>query len=136
MTTTGTETLQWEPGSLPTGTLARVLIDALADVWAGSSRPEEFREQLEHACECATGIPLAGLPSAASNDAQLDAATQRFHTTYRAAYSAGVRSTEPEQAHDEAVQEAIEAALEPSRRRSLHEGAHHHGGKYSENEVF
>lgn len=64
--------LRWEPRSLSTVEQDRVLIDVLADVYADGYRPGvdpsfqklEFRERLEQAVQCATGVPLCGLPAA------------------------------------------------------------------------
>lgn len=68
--TTGDHALRWEPGSLSSRDLDRVLTDALADLFADCYRRDdvtwqvrEFRERLERAVEHATGVPLAGLPA-------------------------------------------------------------------------
>lgn len=64
------DTLRWEPRTLPTIELERILTDVLADLWADAFRTgnphfqaQHFRERLEVAVGCATGVQCAGLPA-------------------------------------------------------------------------
>lgn len=63
--------LRWEPGSLPTHTLERILMDGFADLWRDCYRRDDgsrigqlrsqtaqeriFREKIEHLLNSATG---------------------------------------------------------------------------------
>lgn len=54
--------LRWEPGSLSTATVERILMDALADLWGDCYRRDNaraqdsiFREKVMDALRCATG---------------------------------------------------------------------------------
>lgn len=62
---------RWEPRSLSSTTLDRVLLDALSDLYADAFRREQptahqqlrFRDRLESLVTAATGTALCGLPS-------------------------------------------------------------------------
>lgn len=129
------DSLRWEPGSLTTGELDRVLTDALADLFQDSLSPatirefhhREFRTRLERAVEHATGIPLAGLPARPEPAPAQPWRPDRLPDALALGYAADVPVT-PEE--DASVENApVPLAAVPRRRHSLHEAGHKGGDR-------